>query len=140
MGGLGLGLFSIRHLLRCRLGLVYVPCYAPTCLALLVRVASRRVTKRTRLAIVWSVRRIRRAHRTGSPFGGSTVGPLDSLPEISPPAVMDRSLDCRCTRCSSHYVAVAGAELRPVSQVHSSARGLRPGTLHWQQWILHSLG
>src|SRR5579864_3221238 len=103
-----MGPLSLWRLLRRRLGLVHVPGYTSTSVALLVCVAPRRVIAYARLVAVWSVRRIRSTHRTGGSISRSTAGSVDSLPEISRPAIVDRPLARGRTRCACHHVAIAG--------------------------------
>ena len=98
MGGMGMGILSLWHLLRSGLGMVDVPGHARTHLLVSVCLASRRLLAQARLDSFRRALRRRRAHRTGRHGRPSAAWNLDSLPPLPARAPVEGPDDRRSAR------------------------------------------
>ena len=89
VGGLGMGVFSLRRLLRRGLGVVHVPGHARTLLAVSVGLASGKFLAHARLDSLRPALRLGRADRTGRAGGLPAAWHLDALPPLSAGAPLE---------------------------------------------------
>src|SRR5271165_1531273 len=103
MGGLGMGVISLRRLLRRGLGVVDVPGYARTGMAVSICLAAGEIVSHSRLDSVRRLRRHRSADRASCAGGRSAAGAVDRLPALWPAAIVERADGGGCARRDRCY-------------------------------------
>src|SRR5215472_13399532 len=137
---MGLGLLSVWHLLRRRLGLVDVSGHARACVAVPVCLAARKILPCARLDSVWPVGRLFRIDRARGSIRCSSARYLDPLPALSSASSLEKAVICSSDLGHRDPLALDHAELRTVPPLHSGAQRIRTGALYWEQRVFRALG